>query len=270
MFTIRQEPTTHMAQAYGQVRAIFSYHAESLRWGDIGYNFLIDRYGTIYEGRRGSLDSLPLGAQAGGFNTNTFGISTIGNFDVAQPPAGMVESLKRYFAWKGLQYGINATGTTTLTLGRGTSKHSRVPDHDHDSWTRDTHATACPGRSPVFPTTRIRKDVATPSFNQRPCECSELRHHHRRTDTKPQDNTVLRAEPTNRSTIVERLPRTQVTHLKPRPRRMVEVTINGTTGWIAHRHFTQARDHHCRTGLPSLRQHRAPSRTHQQKHHRRS
>lgn len=74
------------AQAYAQIRSVYRYHAVTLGWPDIGYHFLVDRYGTIYEGRRGSINSLPLGAQAGGFNTNTFGISAMGNFDEASPP----------------------------------------------------------------------------------------------------------------------------------------------------------------------------------------
>ncbi|GAA4473534.1 hypothetical protein GCM10023190_05730 [Enteractinococcus fodinae] len=232
------------AQAYGQVRAIFSYHAESLRWGDIGYNFLIDRYGTIYEGRRGSLDSLPLGAQAGGFNTNTFGISTIGNFDVAQPPAGMVESLKKVLAWKGLQYGINATGTTTLTSAGGTSKHSRgtrvtvntILGH------RDTHATACPGRYLYSQLQAIRKDVSTRISNARASAPNY--------DTissgliyQAKDNTVLRARPTSKSDILRGLPSgTRVTTSNRALNGWWEVTINGTTGWIAHRHFTRYYD----------------------------
>src|SRR3712207_9171470 len=33
------------------VRAIFAYHAVVQGWGDIGYNFLVDADGRIYEGR---------------------------------------------------------------------------------------------------------------------------------------------------------------------------------------------------------------------------
>ena len=72
-------------QAPALVRAIYYYHAKSCGYRDIGYNFLIDRYGTIYEGRYGGITLGPVGAQTLGFNTGSTGISIIGNFEIAQP-----------------------------------------------------------------------------------------------------------------------------------------------------------------------------------------
>src|SRR5690606_15903632 len=137
------------AGAYAQIRGIFNYHAVSLNWGDIGYQFLVDKYGTIYEGRRGALDAPVQGAQAGGLNTDTIGVSAMGNYDVTAAPAIMVTAIERVLAWQGARYNVNPTGTTRLTQsGKGTARWTSgttvtVPTIlGH----KVTNSTACPGR----------------------------------------------------------------------------------------------------------------------------
>ena len=227
------------AQAYGQIRAIFSYHTESLRWGDIGYNFLVDRYGTIYEGRRGSMDSLPLGAQAGGFNTDTFGISTMGNFDEANPPAAMVESLKKVLAWKGHEHGINATGTTTLTSAGSTSKYSRGTRVNVNTILghRDTHATACPGRYLYSQLPSIRQDVAKRIDSANAADSNYISINPGYT-YRAQQNTILRSQPNSGSSILQRLSHgDRVTTTNLATNGWWRVTINGQTGWVPPQHI---------------------------------
>lgn len=153
------------AQAYQQIRAIYSYHARTLNWGDIGYQFLVDRYGTIYEGRRGALTSLPVGAQAGGFNTNTIGISAMGNFDVAQPPAAMVEALQKVLAWQGYRHGLKANSNTQLTSRATPGSSAKYPGGTKVTVPvilghRDTNSTACPGRYLYPKLSSMRTNVA--------------------------------------------------------------------------------------------------------------
>ena len=61
----------------------YAYHTKSLGWCDLGYNFVVDRFGRIYEGRAGGVDRLVQGAHAIGVNGETFGVAALGNFDVA-------------------------------------------------------------------------------------------------------------------------------------------------------------------------------------------
>lgn len=88
------------SQAPAIMRGIYYYHTHSLGWSDIGYNFLVDRYGTIYEGRYGGVTKGVIGAQTLGFNTSSTGISVIGNFTTATPPSAVVSALVRLLAWK--------------------------------------------------------------------------------------------------------------------------------------------------------------------------
>ena len=87
-------------QAPGLVRAIYYYHTKSEGFRDIGYNFLIDRYGTIYEGRYGGVTQGVVGAQTLGFNTGSTGISLIGNFETGQPTTASLTALEYLLAWK--------------------------------------------------------------------------------------------------------------------------------------------------------------------------
>ena len=74
------------AQAAAIMRGIEVYHVKSNGWNDIGYNFLVDRYGTVYEGRYGGIDRNVIGAYARGFNTGSIGVAVIGTFSTAAIP----------------------------------------------------------------------------------------------------------------------------------------------------------------------------------------
>ncbi len=105
------------ADAPGIVRAVYAYHTKTLGWDDVGYNFLIDRFGTIYEGRYGGVARGVIGAQVGGFNTGSTGIAVLGTFTDEAPPAEAVAALERLLAWKLGVHGLDPTGSATLTCG---------------------------------------------------------------------------------------------------------------------------------------------------------
>ena len=87
-------------QAPAIVRAIELYHVKGNGWNDIGYNALVDRFGTVYEGRAGGVDRNVVGAHAKGFNTGSFGIAVMGDFRTADPPAAAVDALVKTLAWR--------------------------------------------------------------------------------------------------------------------------------------------------------------------------
>ncbi|MFL6077315.1 MAG: N-acetylmuramoyl-L-alanine amidase [Mycobacteriales bacterium] len=130
------------------LRAIYRYNAVTRGWGDIGYNFLVDRFGRIWEGRAGGVDRPVVGAHAGGFNRATCGIAVLGNYNAApysDPARAAVAALG---AWKLGAYGRDPHGTVTIvSTGGGTSRFPKgqkvtlpvVMGH------RDTGNTDCPG-----------------------------------------------------------------------------------------------------------------------------
>ena len=88
------------AQSAAIVRGIELYHVKGNGWSDIGYNFLVDRYGTVYEGRAGGMTRNVIGAHALGFNNGTAGVALIGNFQSTPPPPAMEDALARLLAWR--------------------------------------------------------------------------------------------------------------------------------------------------------------------------
>ena len=88
------------AQAPALVRGIYYYHTQVNGWNDFGYNFLIDRFGTIYEGRYGGVTKAVRGAQVlVGFNSWSTGVALIGTFETVAPSAAAGPRWNGYF-WK--------------------------------------------------------------------------------------------------------------------------------------------------------------------------
>lgn len=149
-------------QAPAQMRNLYAYFTKSLNYSDMGYNFLVDKFGTIYEGRAGcAVNADPTcdgpaqptqGAHTAGLNLDTFGVSVIGNYDVLAPenPAAIVEAVASLMAWKIAPYGLdpNATAKVLSTDTSGSSRFSSGQTATMQVITahRDVGITACPGR----------------------------------------------------------------------------------------------------------------------------
>ncbi|HVL82476.1 MAG TPA: N-acetylmuramoyl-L-alanine amidase [Actinomycetota bacterium] len=133
-------------QSASIVRSIYAYHVQSNGWDDIGYNFLVDRYGQVFEGRAGGLDRLVIGAHAAGFNTSSVGVSLIGTFESVSAPAEALDAVQRVLAWKFDLHHVDPTGTTQMVSG-GSNKYPAgqtvslrtIASH------RDVGNTSCPG-----------------------------------------------------------------------------------------------------------------------------
>jgi len=149
------------SQAPAIVRGVYYYHTKSLHWSDVGYNFLVDRYGTVYEGRYGGVTMGPIGAQTLGFNTGSTGISVIGTFSKVVPPSAAVNALEKLLAWKLDVHHVDPLGSATLTCGYGQKfatgqkvKFNVIAGH------RDANYTDCPGTKLYGLLPSIRKAVA--------------------------------------------------------------------------------------------------------------
>jgi uncharacterized protein with LGFP repeats len=132
------------------ILGIARYHRDSNGWNDIGYNFLVDRYGVIFEGRAGGIEAPVIGAQAQGWNSVSTGIACLGTFTNLPLDAPAMESLARLIGWKLSLHGVPTGGTVTLESGGGESNRYRsgqLVDFERISGHRDGCQTSCPGDS---------------------------------------------------------------------------------------------------------------------------
>ena len=134
------------AQSAAIVRGIQLYHVQGNGWNDIGYNFLVDRYGTVYEGRGGGITKNVIGAHAEGFNSGTVGVALIGNFSAATPPKAMQDALVKLLAWRLDIAHIDPLSTVAYTSGGNLKfKAGKVVTLRAISGHRDTGPSECPG-----------------------------------------------------------------------------------------------------------------------------
>jgi hypothetical protein len=113
------------------IRGIWAYHVNTLGYCDIAYNFVIDNYGTPFEGRRGGIDQPVLGAHSLNHNQGTTGIAILGTFTGA-PPSGVTEGiLSDLIRWKFKIHGVNPFEENAAHI------------YGH----RDVFATECPGQA---------------------------------------------------------------------------------------------------------------------------
>ncbi len=126
------------------VRAIWDLHVNGNGWDDIGYNYLVDPNGVLYEGRGNDIR----GAHFCGTNTGTMGVCVLGNFTNIEPADEAINSLEQLLAWKACDIDADPLGTSLhASSGRNLM---------HISGHRDGCSTACPGDSffPLLPTVR--------------------------------------------------------------------------------------------------------------------
>ncbi|MFD4033582.1 N-acetylmuramoyl-L-alanine amidase [Streptomyces sp. NPDC058637] len=151
------------------VRGLHAYHVQSNGWKDLGYNFVVDKCGTVFEGRKGGVDRAVLGAHTYGFNRETAGIAVIGMYTDSSAASAATTAVARVSAWKLGQYGGDPAGTTSLTAGAdgnnfagkkftaGTAyPFSQISGH------RDGFNTQCPGGALQAQLPAIRGQAAGP------------------------------------------------------------------------------------------------------------
>jgi hypothetical protein len=149
------------AQAAAIVRGIEVYHVEGNGWNDIGYNFLVDRFGTVYEGRGGGIDKNVIGAHSEGFNTGTVGVALIGNYTKATPPKAQQDALVNLLAWRLDVAHIDPLSTVVYTSGGNAKfKSGKNVTLRAISGHRDTGPSECPGNGTYVLLPGIAKRVS--------------------------------------------------------------------------------------------------------------
>jgi N-acetylmuramoyl-L-alanine amidase len=139
-------------EAPGVVLAICRYHRYSHGWNDIGYNALVDRFGTIYTGRAGGLTKAVIGAHTAGYNSQSFGVSSIGTHTTSGMSSAAIEGITDLLAWKLSLHGIDAQGRTKLESAGGAGNKypagTKVSTREIGRHRR-FNATSCPGRAQI-------------------------------------------------------------------------------------------------------------------------
>ncbi|HET8979220.1 MAG TPA: N-acetylmuramoyl-L-alanine amidase [Solirubrobacteraceae bacterium] len=132
------------------VLAIYLFHRYGRGWFDIGYNFVVDAFGRIWEARAGGIDLPVIGAQAGGFNAVSTGVCMLGTFNSQLPSAAALDALERLLAWKLPLHGVPAGGRVVVRAAADAAAYGpyrngqrvvvpRIAGH------REVDSTDCPG-----------------------------------------------------------------------------------------------------------------------------
>ena len=151
------------------VRAVYAYHTRHNGWDDIGYNFLVDQQGRVYEGRwarayrpgeapTGEDESGRgvIGAHAKAVNPGTAGVALLGDYSGGVvPPGPALDGLIRVLAWKAGRHNIDPNGAAPFTAKDGSQRtFPNISGH------RDVGQTGCPGGRIYERLPEIRQRVA--------------------------------------------------------------------------------------------------------------
>jgi N-acetylmuramoyl-L-alanine amidase-like protein len=149
------------AQSASIVRAIELYHVKGNGWNDIGYNFLVDKYGQIFEGRYGGMTKPVVGAHAMGFNSGSVGISVIGDYGSNAISPAARAALVSLIAWRlDFAHVDPLSGVVRISAGNPRYPPGRAVTLKAISGHRDVYPTSCPGASLYSQLPAIRTAVS--------------------------------------------------------------------------------------------------------------
>ncbi|MFI7273809.1 peptidoglycan recognition protein [Streptomyces sp. NPDC049879] len=150
------------ADAPEMLKSMQADHVTRMGWDDVGYNFVVDKCGTIYEGRGGGYQRYVMGAHTTGFNGDSVGIAALGDFLAGESvPDALITGIAQVAAWK-LRPGADPRGHVRMV---STNDASRVPEGEEAdlaviSGHRDIVETHCPGDALNAELPRIREETA--------------------------------------------------------------------------------------------------------------
>jgi hypothetical protein len=149
------------SQSAAIVRGIEVYHVKGNGWNDIGYNFLVDKYGQVFEGRYGGVDKNVIGAHAEGFNTGSSGVAVLGTYGSAAPSSAARTALASLLAWRLDVAHVDPLSSLTWASGGNARFPSGVPVMLRAvSGHRDTGFTTCPGAALYAQLGAVARQVA--------------------------------------------------------------------------------------------------------------
>ncbi|MGW7520181.1 peptidoglycan recognition protein family protein [Streptomyces sp. NPDC054796] len=131
-------------------------------WDDIGYNFVVDRCGNVYEGRSGGVNRPVRGAHTMGFNDDSIGIALLGTFEEGMKvPDAALTAVAEVIAWK-LRPGVDPHGRTRMVSRSDQSRVDKDTSASFDvvSGHRDAYETDCPGDALYAKLPELRDKVA--------------------------------------------------------------------------------------------------------------
>ena len=149
------------AQSASIVRAIELYHVQGNGWNDIGYNFLVDKYGQIFEGRYGGMTRPVIGAHSEGFNTGSVGVAVIGDYSSTSITPAARAALVSLLAWRlDLDHVDPSSSVVRVSAGNPRYRAGTAVTLRAISAHRDVYPTSCPGASLYGQLSAIRAAVA--------------------------------------------------------------------------------------------------------------
>lgn len=166
------------------IRNIYAWHATKNGWGDIGYNYIIDRDGNIYEGRFGGEGVV--GGHVKGANTGSIGIAVLGNYEDTEISEESFAALAKLVAEKAAIHNIDISGSDYF---RG-KYLANVSGH------RDFSATACPGHNIYMKLDRLRELAASGGLQHNSSQLSNADYAYDFINVSPQQpiQTAIGAE----------------------------------------------------------------------------
>jgi hypothetical protein len=148
------------AQSASIVRAIELYHVQGNGWNDIGYNFLVDKYGQIFEGRYGGMTRPVIGAHSEGFNTGSVGVAVIGDYGSTSITPAARAALISLLAWRlDLDHVDPSSSVVRISAGNPRYRAGAAVTLRAISAHRDVYPTSCPGASLYGQLAAIRSGV---------------------------------------------------------------------------------------------------------------
>ncbi|WP_121716982.1 peptidoglycan recognition protein [Streptomyces sp. E5N91] len=152
------------------IRAILTYHVKTNGWNDIGYNFFVDKCGTVFEGRAGGVDKPVRGAHTYGFNGYSAGVSLLGDYENGGTPSTAAkQAIADLAAWKLNLDGVDPEAEVTLTAAGDTGVYEtgeKATLHTI-SGHRDGYATLCPGQALYDALPAVRTAAGASRFTTR-------------------------------------------------------------------------------------------------------